>query len=160
MLVALLLIGSFAHGETVVIEPAGIQLERPSGAELIGKEDVKVKVSNFCFPRIKLVGGSQIDCVISMREFYSLRAAFDWYIRQQQKNLGKGDTVSEISRGEFTSKGGVKGLWCRLDFKRKSACLPNHLIRYIFRNKKGEIVCMGGFGDVDQINKLVMKSLA
>ena len=159
MLVTLLLFPLLAHGEAVVIEPAGIQLERPSGTELIAKDVVTVKASNYCFPRIKLLEGSQIDCVM-WRASPSLEDALNSYvIRSKEHKYIDERKFTEISRCKFKADSGIEELEYRFDLTRNGSW-TTHLVRYIFRNRKDDTVCLGGFGDLDQINKLVMKSLA
>lgn len=158
-MLALLFFPSLVHGKTVVIEPAGIQLERPLGAKLIGREAVKVEASNLCFPRIQSSQFGLIDCIM-WNDAPSLEDALDAYVlRIKEDKYNEKGTFTEIGRIKFKADSGIDGLEYRFDLTRNGNWIT-HLVRYIFRNKNGKIVCLGGFGDLEQINKLVIKSLA
>ena len=120
---------------------------------------MKVEASNLCFPRIQSSQLGLIDCVM-WRAAPSLEDALEVYLfRRKKHKFFEGEKFTEISRGKFKADSGIEGLEYRFDLTRNGNWIT-HLVQYIFRNKKGEIVCLGGFGDLDQINKLVMKSLA
>lgn len=90
----------------------------------------------------------------------SLEDALDAYVlRIKEDKYNEKGTFTEIGRIKFKADSGIDGLEYRFDLTRNGNWIT-HLVRYIFRNKNGKIVCRGGFGDLEQINKLVIKSLA
>ena len=126
---------------------------------MIGKEAVKVEESNLRFPRIQSSQFGLIDCII-WNDTPSLEDGLDAYVlRIKEDKYNEKGTFTKIGQIKFKADSGIDGLEYRSDLTRNGNWITR-LVRYIFRNKNGKIVCLGGFGDLEQINKLMIKSLA
>jgi len=161
LLTLLLLFPIICKAELFSIDPAGIVLEIPSGWVPLHKDTFPGAPDNMCFPRFdhKEKRG-RIDAVIWKNEA-SLDDALDKYILRMAKQNSDSLTHEKISREPFNANSGVEGIKYIFKTTRTTACGPNSwkLVRYIFRNSQGEIVCLGGFGDVEEVDQIVISSL-
>ena len=91
----------------------------------------------------------------------SLDDALDKYIQRMSKRNTDSLTYEEVSREPFIADSGIEGIKYIFQATRITSCGPDSwkLVRYIFRNSQEEIVCLGGFGDIEEIDQIVISSL-
>ena len=160
LLSALLLLPTVALGSIVSIEPAGISLDIPDIWIRLDRDSWPDAPDNVCFPRFDhRTERGRIDAVI-WKGNQKLDEALDTYI---QRILTPSAELQhkEVSREPFQSSSGVQGVKYVFQTTRQSPCGPDtwRLIRFIFRNSRGDIVCLGGFGDIDKIQQIVLQTL-
>jgi len=159
LLVASLVFPTLGFSDSIPIEPAAIRLLCPPEWETLDKNSLPDAAPNVCFPRIKM-GQSRIDVVL-WEQPESLNEAVDKYTSKMPGLLRKGATWKEISRGGFRANSGVEGVRLRFSTTEMSDCGPRttQLVRYVFKNRLGKIVCIGGIGDLEAIQGIVISSL-
>ena len=158
LFIALTLIPLGCLAESVVIMPAEVLLNQPEGWELKSKDSYPEAPSNVCFPRLEK-GGTRIDCVI-WKDAPSLEIALNQYLARLPAILGKEATYEVVEQESFSAASGIKGLKSMIRIKRTPDCGSIDLVRYIFRNKHHQIVCLGGVGDLNEIHRLTIASLS
>lgn len=145
----------------VSVKQANIILDVPDEWKPLYRDTYPDAPSNVCFPRFdhkKKMG--RIDVVI-WKEAKTLDEALDGYIKRFIRAPSNNEKHEELDRGAFTTVSGIEGIKYIFKTTRQEACGSYSwmLVRYIFRNNQGKIVCLGGFGDIEEIDQIVMSSL-
>lgn len=161
ILAAVFLIPALCMADPISIEQADIILDIPDNWKILHRDTFPDAPSNVCFPRFdhkEKIG--RIDAVM-WKDADSLDQALDRYIQRFIQTLGDNEEHKELDREAFTTKSGVEGIRYFFQTTRQTACGPDSwkLVRYVFRNSQGKIVCLGGFGDIDEIDQIVLSSL-
>lgn len=156
-----LLLPMICRAEPYSIEPADIVLDIPEGWFPLDRETFPEAPGNMCFPRFDhKVKQGRIDAVMWRNED-SLDEALDQYIVRLASWETDSLKYQEVSRGPFRAESGIEGIKYVFQATRQSPCGPYtwKVVRYVFRNSQGEIVCLGGFGDVEEVDQIVISSL-
>lgn len=160
-LAAIFLIPAFCIAEPISIEQADIILDISDNWKVLHRDTFPDAPSNVCFPRFdhkeKM---DRIDAVM-WRNTDSLDEALDSYIQRFIQKPRNNEEHKELGRESFKTKSGIEGIRYIFQTTRQTACGPYSwkIVRYVFRNSQGEIVCLGGFGDIEEIDRIVLSSL-
>lgn len=158
LLLTLLVFIEALSAETVFIEKAGITLEPPQSWKP-HIPDITGLPENICLPRLKKDNYFTIDAVI-WRDAASLDDAVDQYVERLQRVSKETKSIRIIDRKPFVSESGIQGIRLQIETSMTRGCGSSvFLLRYVFRNSDNKIVCLGGFGDHSEIDKIVLSTI-
>ena len=143
---------------TVFIEKAGITLDYPD-SWTPNIPDISEIPLNACLPRLTKDNRFIIDAVL-WRESPSLEEAVDQYVERLLRVSKEAKSIKIIERDRFVAASGLEGIRFQMQTSMTKECRSSiYLLRYVFRNSKNRIVCLGGFGDHEEIDKIVLNSV-
>ncbi len=155
---ALIAFTGAVSAETVFIEKAGISLEHPESWKP-QIPDIADVPTNVCLPRLTKDNYYTIDAVI-WRDAATLDDAIDQYIERLQRTSKEAKSITIVDRKPFVSESGLQGIRLQIETSTTRGCGSSvFLLRYVFRNSENKIVCIGGFGDHAEIDKIVLNTI-
>lgn len=154
------LISGHGFSDPVDIELADISLDVSGEWKVINKEVFPDAPANVCFPRLEKENMARMEAVI-WRDADTLDNALEQYLLRIPQFLRENETFKEISRESFKAVSGIEGIRYVFQTTRNTDCglRSSEFVRFIFRNRSGKIICLGGYGDVKEIDQIVTSSL-
>lgn len=142
------------HAERVEIPKAKIAFELPANEfwQVISASQYPSSAESMCFPRLRH-GSTTISVSLWEYPYKSLDAHIRGYFERMNR-YASGSFTRELGRSDFTTNSGVTGVRLRVETGRDDGT-KWELLRYIFKNRSGMVVCISANGNADQIDKVV-----
>lgn len=142
------------HAERVEIPKAKIAFELPASEfwQIIPASKFPDSAASMCFPRLRH-GSTTISVALWEYDFTSLDAHIRAYFERMNRYASGGYT-RELDRTNFYTKSGIAGVRLRVESGRDDGT-KWELLRYVFKNRAGMVVCISGNGSAEQIDKVI-----
>lgn len=152
---SLILFCSFtAKAETQIVPRGGFSLDIPSTWKILDAHTYPDAPVNVCFPRFQ-GEDCRIDSVVwpEKTKEEGLKA-----FKERMPRLYSEGITREIKTVPFIAVSGVNGLLFVFEYERPKFG-PQRFHRYIFENSRGQVICLGGQGNLDRVDVIARSSL-
>lgn len=152
---SLLMLGTFtAKAETHIVPRGGFSLDIPSSWKILDAWTFPDAPANICFPRFQ-GEDCRIDSVVwpEKTKEEGLKA-----FKERMPRLYHEGTIRVIKTVPFVAVSGINGLLFVFEYERPKF-RPQRFHRYIFENSRGQVICLGGQGNLDRVDVIARSSL-
>lgn len=145
------------QAERIAVPKARFSLDIPDNWHVLPASDFPDAADSMCFPRFRC-GGSTISAGLWEYPGATLDTQIDAYFVRMNR-YASGTYTRELNRKNFRSPYGVDGIRVLVVTGKENGA-KWQLIRYVFRNSAGTVVCLSAQGDSEVLDNVVVNSLA
>lgn len=154
MLFTGMLLAVTARADTWVVPKGGYSLDVPKSWKIIHADSYPDAPENVCFPRFQ-GGDCAIDSVVWKEK--TKEAGLKAFQERLPRLYAEG-TTKQIETGAFVTASGIKGVRFVYEYSRPGFH-NQRFHRYIIENSRGQVVCIGGRGDLKRVDEMIWSSL-